>query len=74
MYGKILLAYDGSVEGRLALREGARLAKLCEADVFLLAVVNLSTGIIMAEGVAPDMRITPLRTCGQTNFEPSSRL
>lgn len=53
MYGKILLAYDGSVEGRLALREGAKLAKLCNAEVFLLAVINLSTAIMMAEGAAP---------------------
>lgn len=53
MYEKILLAYDGSVEGRLALREGAKLAQLCGAEVFLLAVVNLSAGIIMAEGAAP---------------------
>ena len=53
MYSKILLAYDGSVEGRLALREGAKLARLCNADVFLLAVVNLSTGFVMAEGAAP---------------------
>lgn len=53
MYGKILLAYDGSVEGRQALREGAKLARLCGAEVFLLAVVNLSVGFVMAEGVAP---------------------
>jgi nucleotide-binding universal stress UspA family protein len=53
MYGKVLLAYDGSVEGRLALREGAKLARLCSAEVFLLAVINLSTGIIMAEGSMP---------------------
>jgi len=44
MYGKVLLAYNGSVEGRLALREGAKLAKLCGAEVFLLAVVNISSG------------------------------
>jgi len=44
MYAKILLAYDGSVDGRLALREGAKVARLCQADVFLLAVVNSSTG------------------------------
>lgn len=50
MYRKILLAYDGSVEGRRALREGAMLARLCNAEVVLLAVVNLSTGIVMAEG------------------------
>jgi len=53
MYAKILLAYDGSVDGRLALREGAKVARLCQADVFLLAVVNSSTGILMAEGASP---------------------
>jgi len=53
MYRKVLLAYDGSVQGRLALREGAKLARLCGAEVFLLAVINLSTGIIMAEGSMP---------------------
>ncbi|TKT74400.1 universal stress protein [Aquamicrobium sp. LC103] len=53
MYGKVLLAYDGSVEGRLALREGAKLAKLCGAEVFLLAVVDISVGIMLAEGAAP---------------------
>lgn len=53
MYRRILLAYDGSVEGRLALREGARLARLCEAQVCLLAVVQISTGIVFAEGVYP---------------------
>jgi nucleotide-binding universal stress UspA family protein len=42
MYEKILLAYDGSIEGRRALREGAKLAQLCGAEVFLLAVVELS--------------------------------
>ena len=47
MYKKVLLAYDGSIEGRRALREGAKLAQLCCADVFLLAVVELSP--IMAD-------------------------
>lgn len=53
MYRKILLAYDGSIEGRRALHEGAMLARLCGAEVVLLAVVALSTGIVMAEGVGP---------------------
>ncbi len=44
MYRTILLAYDGSREGRLALREGARLAQICGARVVLLAVVDLSSG------------------------------
>ena len=43
MYKKALLAYDGSIEGRRALREGAKLAQLCCAEVFLLAVVELSS-------------------------------
>jgi nucleotide-binding universal stress UspA family protein len=53
MYRKVLLAYDGSVDGRLALCEGATLARLCQGDVFLLAVVNPSTSIIMAENAVP---------------------
>jgi nucleotide-binding universal stress UspA family protein len=44
LYKKVLLAYDGSIEGRLALREGAQLAQFCGADVFLLAVVEPSFG------------------------------
>jgi nucleotide-binding universal stress UspA family protein len=40
MYKKVLLAYDGSIEGRLALREGAKLAQLCRAEVFLVIVGN----------------------------------
>jgi nucleotide-binding universal stress UspA family protein len=50
LYKKVLLAYDGSIEGRLALREGAKLAQLCRADVFLLAVVELSSGSVVMEG------------------------
>jgi nucleotide-binding universal stress UspA family protein len=39
MYKRILLAYDGSIEGRTALREGALLARQCGAEVFLLSVM-----------------------------------
>lgn len=53
MYRRILLAYDGSLEGRRALDEGAMLARLCNAEVLLLAVVDLSVGIVLAEGTAP---------------------
>lgn len=49
MYNTILLAYDGTQEGRLALREGARMAQLCGARrVILLAVVDPSVGLAMA--------------------------
>jgi nucleotide-binding universal stress UspA family protein len=51
MYKKVLLAYDGSIEGRRALREGAKLAQLCRAEVFLLAVVELSSIAIPDAGL-----------------------
>jgi hypothetical protein len=44
LYKKVLLAYDGSLEGRRALREGARIAQLCGAEVFLPAVAEVSAG------------------------------
>ena len=50
MYKKVLLAYDGSIEGRRALREGARIAQLCSAEVFLLAVVEVSAGTGTLDG------------------------
>jgi nucleotide-binding universal stress UspA family protein len=50
LYKKVLLAYDGSIEGRRALREGAKLAQFCGAEVFLLAVVEISSGSVTLEG------------------------
>src|SRR5258706_14035081 len=50
LYRKVLLAYDGSIEGRRALREGAKLAQFCGAEVFLLAVVGVSSGTVTLEG------------------------
>jgi nucleotide-binding universal stress UspA family protein len=52
MYKRILLAYDGSREGLVALREGALLAKLCGAQVFLLSVLStLDLGVMVGDGV-----------------------
>jgi len=52
MYKSILLAYDGSMEGALALREGALLARTCKAKVLLLSVVPNTTGAAeLAEGL-----------------------
>lgn len=50
MYARILLCYDGSREGRLALREGARLAQVAGAAVILLAVVETASGSALAQG------------------------
>jgi nucleotide-binding universal stress UspA family protein len=51
MYKRILLAYDGTLEGRAALREGALLARRCGAEVFLLSVIAESVGSRVAQGV-----------------------
>jgi hypothetical protein len=44
-----LLAYDGSVEGRTALREGALLAKQLGAEVFLLSVLTDTGAFLFSE-------------------------
>ena len=49
MYRTIVLAYDGSLEGRLALREGARLAQLCQARVVLVAVVEVGPEVYASD-------------------------
>jgi len=49
MYQRILLSFDGSVEGLKALREGALLAKSSRAMVFLLSVVPVTAGALIAE-------------------------
>jgi nucleotide-binding universal stress UspA family protein len=55
MYKRILLAYDGTREGIIALREGALLAKRCGAAVFLLSVLPENEGLRQGEGVYGDV-------------------
>jgi len=51
MYERVLLAYDGTWEGAVALREGAILAKHFSCKVYILSVVPESGGVRVAEGV-----------------------
>jgi membrane fusion protein, multidrug efflux system len=51
VYQRILLAYDGSIEGRTALREGALLARRFGAEVFVLSVIREAAGTKLGEGV-----------------------
>jgi nucleotide-binding universal stress UspA family protein len=51
MYRKILLAYDGTLEGAIALREGAILAKQHGAEVYILSVAPDAAGLQVAESV-----------------------
>ena len=50
MFRNILLCYDGSTEGRNALREGAELALALKADVQLLAIVREHPPPVVPEG------------------------
>ena len=82
MYQRILLAYDGSREGLIALREGALLAKRCRAQVYLLSVLP-ETGL--AQGVTGDT-VTPqiesykalltrgVEVLGKLGMKPTARL
>ena len=51
MYKRILLAYDGTEEGRKALRESADLAAAIKAEVHLLAVIPFYAGMMVVEGM-----------------------
>jgi hypothetical protein len=45
MYRTVPLAYDGSREGWLALREGALIARILGASVVLLILAQLQTAL-----------------------------
>jgi nucleotide-binding universal stress UspA family protein len=51
VYRTIVLAYDGSKESRMALREGAVLAKHLGARLHLLSVVAEAAGVMLAESI-----------------------
>ncbi|MGH8279309.1 MAG: universal stress protein [Gammaproteobacteria bacterium] len=50
LYTHIVLAYDGSLEGRRALHEGAELAAQFKAHAHLLAVIKHSAGVAIGQG------------------------
>jgi nucleotide-binding universal stress UspA family protein len=55
MYSKVLLCYDGSVEGRRALREGAELARATGAAAYLLAICRSMLTSTVPEGVTSEL-------------------
>ena len=54
MYNKILLAYDGTVEGRRALLTSDDLAEFAKAELHLLAVASMPSTMFLTEGFVPD--------------------
>ena len=57
-YKKILLCYDGTREGRKALRCGADLALELKAETHLLSVVDMRTSIAQSAGLLTDVACT----------------
>ncbi len=55
MYRKVLLCYDGSAEGRKALREGAEIAYATHAEAHLLAICRSLVANSVPEGVSPEL-------------------
>ena len=55
MYKTILLCYDGTAEGRKALREGATLARLMTSDTHLLAICRDLVAASPPEGMGPTL-------------------
>ena len=52
MYRKILLAYDGSPDGREALAQAETLAHACGATVHLLAIIDPSESMLIVEAMS----------------------
>lgn len=55
MYRKILLCYDGTAEGRRALRQGAEVAMAMQSEAYLLAICRNMIATSVPEGVTPEL-------------------
>ncbi len=53
-YHKILLAYNGSQEGKRALLECAEFAEFHHAETHLLAVASMPPSLFLTEGFVPE--------------------
>jgi len=53
-YHKILLAYNGSQEGKRALLECAEFAEFHNAETHLLAVASMPASLFLTEGFVPE--------------------
>jgi len=55
MYQKILLCYDGTIEGRRALRQGAEVAMAMKSQAYLLAICRDMLVGAVPEAVTPEL-------------------
>jgi nucleotide-binding universal stress UspA family protein len=54
MFSKILLAYNGSREGKSALLACAEIASFAKSDTHLLAVAGMPSSMFLTEGFLPE--------------------
>ena len=55
MFQRILLCYDGTAEGRRALRQGADVAMAMKANAYLLAICRNMLSTAVPEGITPEL-------------------
>jgi nucleotide-binding universal stress UspA family protein len=72
-YRKILLAYNGSQEGRRALLECADLASFLQAETHLLAVASMPPSLFLTEGFVPEELLEEEKKRTQTVLDEGIR-
>lgn len=72
-YRKILLAYNGSQEGRRALFECADLAGFLQAETHLLAVASMPPSLFLTEGFVPEELLEEEKKRTQTVLDEGIR-
>lgn len=55
MYGRVLLCYDGTAEGRRALRAGADVVLCMKSHAYLLAICQSLVSTSIPEAVTPEL-------------------
>ena len=72
-YRKILLAYNGSAEGKRALVECAELANFLHAETHLLAVASMPPSLFLTEGFVPEELLEEEKKRTQTVLDEGIR-
>jgi nucleotide-binding universal stress UspA family protein len=72
-YRKILLAYNGSQEGKHALFECADLASFLQAETHLLAVASMPPSLFLTEGFVPEELLEEEKKRTQTILDEGIR-
>jgi len=72
-YQKILLAYNGSQEGKRALLESADLASFLGAEAHVLAVASMPPSLFLTEGFVPEELLEEEKKRTQTILDEGIR-